>query len=165
MRNFLRSTLSAMSPPTGANRSAGPSWAKMMTPDERTRVGEVVGVGTEDDVLHPGSDVGGECPEEDDAKSAVPQAATAVPVEIGLSPSTTASSISSTETSGSVVSPSGSAGTGHGTGNSRPARSRRDPGPITQGGSEHRVGERTGASKAARRDADETWPAWPVRPE
>ena len=32
MRNFLRSTLSAMRPPTGANRSAGPSWAKMMTP-------------------------------------------------------------------------------------------------------------------------------------
>ena len=36
-------------------------------------MGEVVGVGTEHDVLHPGADVGGECPEEDDAEGAVPQ--------------------------------------------------------------------------------------------
>ena len=32
MRNFLRSTLSAMRPPTMASSSAGPSWAKMITP-------------------------------------------------------------------------------------------------------------------------------------
>ena len=32
IRNLLRSTLSAMSPPTMASRSAGPSWAKMITP-------------------------------------------------------------------------------------------------------------------------------------
>ena len=32
IRNFLRSTLSAMRPPTMASRSAGPSWAKMITP-------------------------------------------------------------------------------------------------------------------------------------
>ena len=41
--------------------------------DERARVGDVVGVGAEDDVLHPGADVGGEGAEEDDAKGAVPQ--------------------------------------------------------------------------------------------
>ena len=32
MRNFLRSTLSASRPPSGASTRAGPSWAKMMTP-------------------------------------------------------------------------------------------------------------------------------------
>ena len=32
IRNFLRSTLSAMRPPTMASRRAGPSWAKMTTP-------------------------------------------------------------------------------------------------------------------------------------
>ena len=39
--------------------------------DERGRVREVVGVGAEDDVLHPGADVGGEGAEEDDAEGPV----------------------------------------------------------------------------------------------
>ena len=40
---------------------------------ERRRVREVVGVGTEDHVLHPGADVRGEGAEEDDAEGAVGQ--------------------------------------------------------------------------------------------
>ncbi len=41
--------------------------------DERGRVREVVGIGTEDDVLHPGADVRGEGTQEDDAEGAVRQ--------------------------------------------------------------------------------------------
>ena len=68
-----RSTLSASRPPTIGRSSVGPSWAKMMTPTKVARVGEVVGVGTEDHVLHPGADVGGEGAEEDDAEGPVGQ--------------------------------------------------------------------------------------------
>ena len=42
-------------------------------PDERARVRRVVGVGAQDDVLHPGADVGGEGAEEHDPERAVPQ--------------------------------------------------------------------------------------------
>ena len=45
----------------------------MMMPTNVARVGEVVGVGTEDDVLHPGADVRGEGAQEDDAEGPVRQ--------------------------------------------------------------------------------------------
>ena len=49
----------------------GPELGEDDDADERARVGEVVGVGAEDDVLHPGADVRGEGPQEDDAERAV----------------------------------------------------------------------------------------------
>ena len=67
--------------------------------DEGGRVREVVGVGTEDDVLHPGADVRGEGSEEDDAEGPVRQRGPGRSPRggSGVSPSTTASSISSIE--------------------------------------------------------------------
>ena len=73
IRNFLRSTLSAMRPPTMASRRAGTELGEDDDPDEGARPGEVVGVGAQDHVLHPGADVGGEGAQEDDAKRPVPQ--------------------------------------------------------------------------------------------
>ena len=73
IRNRLRSTLSASRPPTIGRTRVGPELGEDDDADEGARVGEVVGVGAEDDVLHPGADVRGEGAEEDDAERAVAQ--------------------------------------------------------------------------------------------
>ncbi len=71
-------------------------------------MGDVVGVRAQDDVLHPGADVGGEGAEEDDAEGAVPQGRDRrTRWQMGLSPSTTASSISSSVMSRRPSSPPG----------------------------------------------------------
>ena len=73
IRKRLRSTLSASRPPTMGSTSVGPELGEDDDADERGRVREVVGVGAEDDVLHPGADVRGEGTQEDDAEGAVRQ--------------------------------------------------------------------------------------------
>ena len=114
IRKRLRSTLSAMSPPTMGSTSVGPELGEDDDADERARVGEVVGVGAEDDVLHPGADVRGEGAQEDDAEGAVRQGRPggAPAGRDGLSPSTTASSISSSEMASSSRSSGGLSGEG-----------------------------------------------------
>ena len=73
IRKRLRSTLSASRPPTMGRTRVGPELGEDDDADERARVREVVGVGAEDDVLHPGADVRGEGAQEDDAERPVPE--------------------------------------------------------------------------------------------
>ena len=93
IRKRLRSTLSARSPPDHGQEQRRPELGEDDDADEGARVREVVGVGAEDHVLHPGADVRGEGTEEDDAEGPVREGGSrraptgrerAVPVDDGV---------------------------------------------------------------------------------